>query len=213
MGTKDEVSHLRKIAIARLRYMYPSDLGEFQSRFSNSQEKLGLGLPFTIAAVSLARSCNVPSILPLCFLPNAWVNVSNTLAKRALRTGDIYTADDGTVYTVSPKDSELCLIGAWKVEERRREVFYNAFTERPDCRDLGCVRDHLHKMSAHPRVMNIAALPAISIFDAGCLRNSKLCVQCSSEIEPVWNEEIRATWQALPSFFDLPSWEDLLAIE
>jgi hypothetical protein len=212
MGTKYEVSHLRKIAVARLRYMYPSDLDGLHSRFIDFVKDISANSPITIAAISLARTCNVPSIMPLCFLLNVWATASKTLARRALRIGGSYTAEDGTVYTVLPEDSDICLSGAWKLAERRRRVFSDAFSERSACRNGGCARDRFHSLSALPPP-NTSSPHALYIFDDLFIRRFPLCRQCESELDPVWQEAISAEWQALPSCFDLPPWEELLAIK
>jgi hypothetical protein len=214
MGTKYEVSHLRNLAVARLHYIYPSGLRGFRSRGYELAKEVKAGSQFTIAAISLARTCNVPSIMPLCFLLNIWVTAPKTLANRALRNGAIYTAEDGTIYTVSPEDSDLCLSGAWKLAERRRQDFHEAFKARtrPACSDSNCLRDLLHKTHNEPPPTT-SSLPALYVLAENFLLPWRLCAQCVSEVKPVWTEAVGAMWRDLPSYFDLPPWEQLLAVE
>jgi hypothetical protein len=211
MGTKYEVSRLRKIAIVRLRHIYPSDLDEYRSLIEGVGDR-GIGLPSTIAALSLARTCNVPSIVPLCFLLNSWVAASDTLKNRALRNGGVYTTEDGTVYTVSPEDSELCSTGAWKLSELRRHILHAAFTTRTGCQSEGCGYNKFRRMD-EPQWTTTIPMPASTLFMKTFIRCWGFCAQCKSVVEPAWEEAVSLVWQDLPTFFDLPSWEELLAIE
>jgi hypothetical protein len=215
MGTKYEVSHLRKLAIARLRYMFPSDLGDFKHRHSDYKMDFGSGLQFTIAAMSLARTCSVPSIVPLCFLLNIWATASETMESRALCKEGVYTAEDGTVYRVSPEDSELCIIGAWKLAERQRQVFYASYKPTLCLSNFeGCQSYHLHGIGVDPQFTTPSnSAPASHIFTESPHKHVALCAQCLSEVDSSWKEEVSATWRALPSYFDLSPWEELLALE
>jgi hypothetical protein len=215
MGTKYEVSHLRNIAVARLQYIYPSDLSEFQSHYFERQRELSLSRSFTIAAISLARTCNVPSILPLCFLANTWMTASHTLANRILCSGRIYKAPDGTVYTVSSEDSDLCLAGAWKFAEHRHWVFQVTFTTHTAGQDESCGRALLHRVVDDKRQVttDTPSMPGTHLFTKRFLRPFGLCAKCTSEVELAWKEAISAMWEALPSYFNLPPWQELLAVE
>jgi hypothetical protein len=211
MGTKYEVSRLRKIAIARLRHIFPPDLDGYRSHF---MESVGLNsqLPFTIAAISLARTCNVPSIAPLCFLTNTWMIASHTLENRALRNGRTYADKDGTLYTVSPEDSDLCLSGAWKFAERRRQIFHSVYKTHTTCHTEGCDHHALRLLENPQFLADLDPMPAADLFMKDFLQLWELCARCESVLGPAWEEAVTAAWRDLPSYFDLPPWEELLAI-
>jgi hypothetical protein len=200
LGTKYDVPSLRSLAIARLEMACPSSLDAVYALKSKSwTDRLA---DYKVMLI-LARTCDVPHIMPLCLWqllpPNPTLNCMELLRIPVISPGSgiEYRLDEATITTL--------LTAVWRCIHRYGDFARKVFEESSKCMKPGDCRAffafarnnmHDHPFDVLQPFRHISNLPV-----------DVLCQRCVAKSKRQWDDESAATWDMVPGFFDLPSWK------
>jgi hypothetical protein len=209
LGTKYSVTHFRQIAVTYLFQVIPTTLDEYT--------KLQAGRPFMfkhhkntatmLVVLHLARECDLPALLPCCL----WYFTANSgeLSQRYRPGSDesSFMAEDGRKYALDLETYSSCLSAGWQLDERRRSLIGITLTE---CgySDHCCLKDARDMVAALERPwMNLLDKVHSSLW----AEEFDLCSLCANGAERFWDESREESWDTLPGYYGLTTWEELLA--
>lgn len=202
MSTKYMFSLLRQEIIAHLRVLYPSTLTEFLS--DTRRELLITDFNNGILGVNIGLECDIPAILPAAYY------LCSTMKPTQLIDG-IKNENTGTLAKLSP-EAYRSLAGfqeAWsaKVAEIARDT-------RPPTGFLDidtCIADFLDCLSWQDLCcQNPTYLDGRCFFSfRDHLSIMEVCKDCERILASRRTRVQKQMWEALPSFCQLGSWEQL----
>lgn len=224
LGKKYAIEGLRAEAMSRLRAEFPTMLYEFDQARLFPHHRGGRHIDFFsgddrqeddvykvpqladfIKVVNLARQTQTLSLLPAAF----YVCCNDEHFVRAVIRN--YTADEGgPASQLSPDDRNICISGRTEMIEKQtacnfpcleRMTVSDQRCDQPEC-DYGkmfiAVRMSASRLVALGRIGGLA---------------TRLCGHCKAEVETEHQEGCLKMWDELPSFFNLPKWEELLKMD
>jgi hypothetical protein len=216
MGTKYHVAYLRKLGVSKLLTAIPLTMDTFSAYAPHKLVK-DWDKYTPLACLVLARECDVPAILPFCLwdtTPELPDDVKEYLGSHASR----YVTEDGMAYNLDADTKLTCLNAGWVMSQRRQDNISWAVAEfecerkQPHCRGDGYVLALAGMLRGYPRPDQEGS---ISIFDNVSVRRwqsaFQLCTTCADEARGRWCTRTKETWDALPNYYGLASWEELIA--
>lgn len=189
ISTKYNIQLLRQKCITVLRTKFPSILTGCDALLASGYQYTP---PAIVRAIPLARETNVPEILPWAFYISTHIAMDDLLADSVL----------------SWRDKALCLAGKerlWEVQktlthpfrfESVRALNCNACQLKPpqlaDWREMEELRKTPHPLEIYSKWSSM-----------------KVCQKCLAQMESQHQAGREKVWKALPSIFELGSWEDI----
>lgn len=201
LGKKYGFRSLHADAIRRLRKEFPTDLNDFQPYYTQIEVKD----QSPIDAVNLMRETNF-----LASLPCALYCVCSGDIRVALE--DIIRGEHrrGSAF-LSQEDRDTCVIACTRLLRAQSDYTYAWLDTRrvpspmcssPDLCELARVHIRLE-------IWNTSAPLIVPINDWDCAWDEELCKECIVVGKFAHEAGRRELWRRLPSFFGLPSWEEL----
>ncbi|KAF5336423.1 hypothetical protein D9611_006485 [Ephemerocybe angulata] len=215
MGRKYEIAALLEEGRSRLHQDYPSTppgpVGIKPSSNKSIIEQKGLS--FLVA--NLAYECNIASILPNIYFRCVFAGINDILLGKELK--------NGTRFFLTKEVQFACLIGRDKLQTayRKNLSWLNDVGYLPICSAFGqpCRQHARAKLTAilnsGPRFAFLAeGMDSLvnSITDGETLRQV-FCGACYARARASSREARDKFWDDLPSYFNLPSWEELKKLE
>ncbi|KAK7690526.1 hypothetical protein QCA50_005624 [Cerrena zonata] len=216
LGHKYGLTELEQEAIARLKRLFPTELDDFFDEYTGSKydrdnrslccpdSKIHLKSSDAVEAINLARTYNIPSILPSAFyicsrLPiNLLVKGVPTLGSRVSRN------------MLSRADLVRCLEGQIELSRRyvlRWETLHEAIG-KGSCIDTKlCLSSKLEWAKEGHRAWQYQDAIGCCLLDSDWATSGRsqelLCDGCDGKRESLWEKFRRETWNDLSVIFDL----------
>jgi hypothetical protein len=219
LGTKYGVAYFRRIAVARLLQAVPTTLDQYAKLEKNANASFeGQSKKETmLAGLHLARECNVPALLPCCLW--FWTPACGQLNREYLPGGEksSFATEDGRVYALDLETYSLCLAAGWRLDGYRRRLIESAVTNC-DYDDDSCMEDASPRLMDHllrdREALTLQHRSFIYLFEkidwAWWSFDFRLCQPCAERINALWNTGREESWDALPGYYELAPWEELL---
>jgi hypothetical protein len=206
MGTKYGVPYLRQVAIAKLVQMFPYTWTDYISSEAGNHVA-DFKSDMAVAAVVLAREHSVPIISPCCLWKHATPASGHNLKSYLEQTCKL---EDGRTYTADAATISQCLRTGWALADFRQARLLEIFEAIEGCEEDRC------QLSAATALKYIiccpSQLPLLSkTKEEYWQTNFGLCADCATTITSEWDDEMQALWDILPRFYELGSWDELLA--
>lgn len=151
---------------------------------------------------NLAREHNLLSVLPTAFY---WCCREWSVAE--LEEGQ--RREDGTTSTLSPVNERACFRAYFELSKLKERTWaWTLATKSADgCENKkGCSTERAQTMCFHLHPPSVG----------GCLQEWEerftkgLCLSCTAVAKKLQNQGQEQAWDALPSAFGLPNWEELI---
>ncbi|KAJ7495407.1 hypothetical protein FB451DRAFT_1077050 [Mycena latifolia] len=192
LATKYDVDHLRTRMISLLTAIYPSSFSQWLPRRLPPGYKEVPDDDFL--ALTLASTHNIGSVLPGIYYECCRYPTSELL-------------DDYDQPPISPSDKRKCILATENYADNwSRRIHAGLFRINNYCASQAqCDAQRLLWIQRHglPKFENI-------LFQEFDWRAVGLCAECTTTSIALFCSERAALWDNLPSFFDLPPWEELL---
>ncbi|KAJ6589882.1 hypothetical protein DFH09DRAFT_1140349 [Mycena vulgaris] len=210
LGRKYDFKDLLRMAVQRLHTECPSSLAKYDAMFAEGSELQDAienypGLYFEI--INLARENSIFSILPCAYYCAIVLYPITSIF-------DGLPREDGTRVTLSPTDHRACIIGREKLmltqwEPDKTLGWCAGNSDINGCHDpsmcgtkKSTVFRSLVLKSANSALSHSSNLKKLSAA-------MRMCPPCTEQVNQTMVEGRKKTWEALPSFFDLPPWSEL----
>jgi hypothetical protein len=211
MGTKYGVPYFRRLAVAKLTAMCPSKLVDHHAVGSNDGSLYVADYKNAMApmALSLARECSVPSIIPCCL----WYHITSIDGSGMDEFFDSigFQSEDGRFYGVDADTKFQCVKAGWAMETERMVFLAEHVMGRghtPEC-DQTCLRNPKQYQMLLPGKLMLFTLPAY--LRVLWTKVWRLCDRSASEAEKTWGTRMEELWTQLPGYYGLAPWEELIA--
>jgi hypothetical protein len=214
LATKYDAPYFRDHAFGVLSAQFPTTWDARQRSYVADPSLL---LTRNSVAVHLV---NLSSELPLQhMLPSALLLLSTGAPLVDILDGT--PMEDGSRVELSWAFKSLCLLGRGKIFFAVRANIYPLFERfRAGVIKTKCLRNGSCKTSipalikgldantdmAAQNLLKPARTAMIWTLD-GC--RPVFCTRCHDSLEPLYNQQCALIWEKLPSYFDLPPWEEL----
>ncbi|KAF8201184.1 hypothetical protein K438DRAFT_1821537 [Mycena galopus ATCC 62051] len=209
LGRKYDFKNLLEVAVQRLSYENPTTFEKYEAltqvhangRIMYTTQVIVPQQDIIFDVLTLARENNLFAILPSAYL-RAIVFYSPELIF------DGIPSRNGSTVTLSSADQRLSILGNQRVLEAQWEhagflAWIGVDTPSPGCTDHdGCTR---RKKLILQRLIQ----KAVSVAPFLLAKERGLCLSCLIAHSQVMTEARKEIWKNLPSFFDLPPWNEL----
>ncbi|KAF7297711.1 BTB domain-containing protein [Mycena kentingensis (nom. inval.)] len=205
LSTKYQIPLFRQPALDRLREHYPSTL-EGRDKIREQFPK-GSRLGPAQKVIPLARECGVFSVLPTAFY-----HAAIDCAKQEI--GD----DRNLLSGLSERDQLICYRGHLRMIKANKQRLLQwlgsrntgcapcaACTQTESCKTIAAdkLEQHVASNGWLSAVTNSWQAPSSSGF----------CAACAAAGKTFFEESRKELWDKLPSYFDLPAWDELLRMD
>ncbi|KAF7297747.1 BTB domain-containing protein [Mycena kentingensis (nom. inval.)] len=209
LSRKYDMPTFTQRAVSRLKTAFPSTLSKFDELTKTNGRIQFPGnlthFQFRVEIVNLAREMGLFSVLPSAFYE---------LAIASSEEGVGLLSDD--LFKLHPADQVTCLRGRVRLvaslrdgpgkwmDPRNKLVPCASCTTSAGCSDA---------IETHPysKLVLQAAEPALLL--DGYPRKIKLCRACEITTKGIHKSAREKIWERLPSYFELPPWEELLRMD
>jgi hypothetical protein len=215
LATKYDAPYFRDHALGVLSAQFPTT---WDARYRSYMADPPLQFTRNATAVHLV---NLSSELPLQrMLPSALLLLST--GARLLNILDGTPMEDGRRVEMSWAFKSLCLLGRGKIISAHRAHIYpllerfRAGIIKSDCLLNGSCKTAVSTLirdfdaSTDTGSVNLLKPARLMLFksvvDGRC---PPFCNRCCDVLEPLYHQQCALIWEKLPSYFDLPSWEEL----
>ncbi|EDR12744.1 uncharacterized protein LACBIDRAFT_323434 [Laccaria bicolor S238N-H82] len=203
LGDKYNGHNVREEALKFLRYEFPQNLEDWMGVWGTKV------FPYPESEfdfINLAQEVDLHSVLPAMYYTCVKYEKLNDVFHG-------YTNTDGSITQLSPKVQACLAIGREQLAYAlKRHTFSWLYNKRiipcPRCssqKECAAARNHLIRKVWMP-VPNIGL--ALNVWDRGEFA-SGLCSVCAYTAEKLFRSGQDKLWDELPSYFGLPSWDDL----
>jgi hypothetical protein len=202
LGTKYHMKEFRTQAVKRLSYEFPATLEEVDAM--DNYSRIDRCTPYVdeiFTVINLGRSCNLPRVLPWAF----------TAACELVSIKDIFRE---TGPTLSREDQQICMVGWRRLLKKQRVTTFGWLTTGNDACSVSSCRSARHKLlvsrllpSKYPSGIDLECMP-LAGWQAEWEEN--VCGRCTTVARASHQTGRQKMWDALPSIFDLPEWEELI---
>ncbi|KAJ7472850.1 hypothetical protein FB451DRAFT_1558974 [Mycena latifolia] len=205
LGRKYDFKDILQSVVERLTHENPTSLEEYDAL---NMPETGSYMPtrvtgfrgFNFDLVTLARENNLFSVLPCAYYRALW--------RPQTEIFDGITQRDGSIATLSPIDQRLLSLGRAAILRAQWDVGYTlgwVQDAEEDCANVSACR---RKKSSffHQQVVkgDVIALHPVSSID-----RFGLCQDCMKGAKKKMAAGRRKMWESLPTFFELPAWDEL----
>ncbi|KAJ7094272.1 hypothetical protein C8R44DRAFT_645397 [Mycena epipterygia] len=204
LGRKYEFKNILQSIVERLTYEYPTTLEEYEALPQQISPTRIVDYPGVHHdMITLARENNLLSVLPLAYYR------AQVTGSAPVTVFDGIPRGDGTVATLSLTDQRACVVGRIKISQAQWDAG-NTFGWVEDdvagCQDpAACMRNKslfIHRHVVKGTLATFAPLPL-------SLDSLKLCAVCTQDANTKTIAGRKRMWELLPTFFDLPPWDEL----
>lgn len=207
MGTKYNISTLRRLSLRFFTKEYPMEMEDYFERGEQWTEvyESSHDMPH-VEMLALARQLDIPSMLPAIFLD-------------ICQLPDQQLHDSLECPQLSPSDRWIIIKGIVKLIKAHQRMY--KFTKEPtvidDCKSKTCninrARFPWSPWSRSPKSINAGDDEDGADFLGYHLSRRRLiqaniCAPCAAECQKIGKKERAALWRDLPSFFGLPPWSE-----
>jgi hypothetical protein len=205
LGTKYNIHDLRKDAIERLEYEFPSSLAHMDDRQFDMINLHEEGIYGYVDAVNLARETNLLNILPVAL----WECINFAGGLDMILAG--HERQDGSITRLSGEDQRICLSAWGRIVWLQNNTNYSWGS-----REFSGCENHLE--CAYRRLWLMADLGVRSA-EPGCHSlfcqwdttwEEHMCIPCAKQAKISHNVGRNYAWDRLPVMFDLPEWDQLV---
>ncbi|KII91857.1 hypothetical protein PLICRDRAFT_173653 [Plicaturopsis crispa FD-325 SS-3] len=208
LGKKYKFIHIYKEALSRLHLTSPTTLAQWDAHSDGIiytvPETLTLVMQkhtIIVSLINLARSTDTRSILPAAFYRYCATAFQETVL-------DGYHKRDPSLASVSSRDRDICISGHTALLRAQiKHVYPWAELEKimkPECNVGECNRIKI-------RLLTHCLQNCFALAQQSELWLDPLCGLCRLKAKRCMAAGRQKIWDELPSFFDLPSWETLIA--
>ncbi|KAF9473505.1 hypothetical protein BDN70DRAFT_377932 [Pholiota conissans] len=195
LSTKYVIRHLRQRCIALLLQKLPHTFERYESKATSSSPPDRYRSDTVMRAIRIAKETNVPEALPY-----AYYCLSRFPHKRFLkdRPGDI-----------SWREKMVVLIGRERLQWAQMNIshsFLIAFQRSPTCASPLCAHARSPHAEWHELEKHKAPHP-LRAYDSWDQLN--VCPDCVAYCQGLHLQGRKEVWKYLPSWFELPPWEEL----
>ena len=194
LSVKYDIPHFRPYAISHLTEYYPTTLAAWDKR----PPRATAFSPFD--ALDLARSMNVPQILPAIFLDcvSQPIDALSQCIAEGLKSGTM-TANDVRTF-LSARQALL--------DATFKHVYKFLFVSKPMyCKANYCSSERLDWFHRNKGYVQSGWTPLAIEINWNTLG---VCVTCLSTSKDLYKTGREKVWTELPSYFNLPPWEQLV---
>ncbi|KAJ7213122.1 hypothetical protein GGX14DRAFT_620272 [Mycena pura] len=203
LSTKYNVEFLRRRTLAHIASLYPTTLQEWDQRLDNAMEVFN-ARPF--AVFLLAKETGHHALLPACmYLCADTVDINDIL--------DGLASIDGKHIELEWVDKRACIRGRQNLLlALRSEVFaFLTNLKIPNCSSpQRCDSAKLHWLQSLEASLGNGCPGIFSIKFPWISFRKAVCETCYSASYNNSNKQRQRIWDKLPSYFDMPSWEELV---
>ncbi|KAJ7759164.1 hypothetical protein B0H16DRAFT_1370195, partial [Mycena metata] len=206
LGRKYEFRGLLDSAVERVTCEHPTTLEEYDAL--HGEDCLGpyhfksvvdyLGIEFDVLA--LVRENNIMTALPCAY--HRILKYPHKQLFEGIDTGD-------ALVTLSPLDQKLCSLGREKIIAAQ---MLPGFTLGWLCK-WGHNSDCLHPAKCYKmreKALQLCFMEVnVRILNPTPFAFTSMCMPCTRHIQELVSAGRKKAWEQLPTFFDLPSWEEL----
>ncbi|KAJ7287171.1 hypothetical protein C8J57DRAFT_578652 [Mycena rebaudengoi] len=211
LSRKYDFKLLLDAAVERLTHENPTSLEEYDALLDEnggySSTRVEYSASLLHDTIIVARENNLYSVLP-----SAYYRLLTEYCGRASIIFDGLARDDGTTAMLSHADQRACLIGEGnllRAQFQAGNTWGWLLEKEYPTKDDGCTevsvctlkRETLFRNFAVPRLWALAYSPVYTA--------SVFCRHCNSHFRSALSAGRNKIWEALPTFFDLPAWEEL----
>lgn len=207
LGKKYDIWILHAEAVKRLTYECPSSLEDFDKLELWSMIEAENGLPVEI--VKLARETDLPSILPIALYCCCRCYTAPEILKGVKGKGGNHVA-------LSSEDKETCIVANQRIIQAQAETTYAWMNPGHSSGPLyKFCRSLIMCASARKDLLCRTFLPlsrsiALDLWEVEW--EDGMCDICIDDTKTSHNEGREKMWNDLPTFFNLPEWEELLKL-
>lgn len=205
MSTKYDVQYLRQRALRHLTSVFPTTLAEWDQRYNSTLEV------FTerpLLVVLLARETNLSELLPAALFSCSWVTDINDIL------AGVTSSVDGSHVELCWEDKKACLRARPRLlaVQRTRIFGFLLGNVTTDCQSSGsCDSGRLKWLRHREQKLAGGAIPQhpfVAKFKWDGF-GKDVCHSCLTASQSSFDSARQALWDDLPSFFDLPSWDEI----
>jgi len=218
MGTKYDVSTIRNAAVSVLKTIFPSTLKGWDES-ANVRDALAYDhWVWEFAVANSAREHSLRSILPAALHSCSRFKLTDIY--------DGFTLGN-TNHSINPEDKRVLLISKAKLNFVHRTQTYKFVEEdlnsgalrtchtSQECRKFRKTMreliDEKEENQMDPRIILIPKAK-FDLFQVHA-KAAGYCDECLDEDARIFREEREKIWEKLPSLFDLPPWNELIAAD
>jgi hypothetical protein len=204
LSTKYDVAYFRKRAIEQLSAMYPAFLGEYH-KAAGMRFDVELGHYKGLRTMILARTLDIPLLLPSSLFAVTMNRMSVLL--------DGGKCSDGQHFELTWADKRLCIAA--------RTRLMRAYQSRVLGYARALVLGNIVDCKRPGNCASKAAAELMRIVDTGekahwflvagetVWKQVELCETCRAAFIKCYDKGCQEIWEALPSYFNLGSWDSL----
>ncbi|KDR67627.1 hypothetical protein GALMADRAFT_79593 [Galerina marginata CBS 339.88] len=206
-GKKYEIDYLRDEGLKRLRLEFPTTLELWDNSYNQCLHIMGSPTIY-YDVINLAHELSIQSSLPTMYV--GLISTSN--AKVLLSGRPLGRLSEEKVY-LNQEALHSCLIGRDKILTAVQKILKD-WVSRTDiipangCRSVDRCRSHRLVTILGLSIFNL--LPTLDILNPNPpIEPRKICLVCVDSVKQAHSHVRKEIWESLPSYFDLPKWEDL----
>lgn len=199
VSTKYDVASLREQAIRRLEERFPSNL----NAFTGVDTVLSI-LPEEpdechqiIRAIQMGHQLDIPQILPVAYYKATTYSLEEILSFR--------------VDTTAFNPIQTIILAREKLLKKQIKNMVEGYSHGDGCGGQGCA--DAYKLQAYAQIHqeNYGLAFRVNALAVGFLGapSGRVCDQCADGAEDKVYDARDQLWRALPSYFGLPSWDEM----
>ncbi|KAJ6589851.1 hypothetical protein DFH09DRAFT_217605 [Mycena vulgaris] len=207
MGRKYEFRDILDSAVDRITFENPSTIGEYEAlkdRNGQYAPTRFLGDRSVIFDIlTLARENNIQSALPCAYFRALIYHTRQQLF-------DGVSRENGDLSVLAPIDLRRCILAREQLLKAQWETgntleCVKSRLSYPDCpSELGCGASRQRLVDAYLLSMPLRAFPPTTFVD-----DLDVCAACKKHMKFSVAAGRKKMWKQLPSFFELPPWDEL----
>jgi hypothetical protein len=192
LGKKYDIRRLYDEAVGRLKNLCPTDFITFILHWTPLRPPIQLYHGVWFDVVNLIMEMGFVAFLPVALTRCATTHTLEEILE-GIKIG-------GATITLSSEDQKWCLVG----RERLRKTVWHDF--RPNCISRAACRVEGLKIAEE---CEWRIRPVTNIENWDYRWDERLCSVCRVQAKNLWDERRENAWTALPSYYSLPSWQQL----
>jgi hypothetical protein len=190
-------------SIALLKALYPTTLAEFRARDAFSVQLPDSLWDFdtrSIAVLSLAAECDIPSVVPAAFY------CASTQETEVYFEDAVPPGPGELRYRLSPTDLRVLVLGKTKLPEVIRNGPLRFLVVPPECGAASCRNAFRNEIDEFWFENMISDQWAFGEYPWEILEDS-VCASCLSSARRMFSEAQTRLWEELPTLFGFQGWD------
>ncbi|KAF7356504.1 BTB domain-containing protein [Mycena venus] len=204
LGLKYDFRKLLDAAVERVMLECPTTLEGYDSNLPYTPKSIIGHNGFEHDMVTLVRENNILAALPCAYYRLIRYHTLNSIFDGVIR-------DDGTLASLTPIDQRQCSLSRNKIIATQNKPGYTlgwlcGWKPTKLCDDVSeCTKKKEDLIRRCLTSLRVNALDKVT----GFLLRDVFCDACTDEVEELVDAGREKMWDDLPSFFDLPPWNEL----